>query len=169
MNKLKPLHTAITTGLLVIGLSACTTTTPYQPPVTSFDFNTCQKQALVKDRAAVSGKTAALYHTAASDFAYCISMANNETDIGDLLHAQALVTLNYFKAGDMIAAQDAFADYQSLGLSRDLYFADGTSVRDNLALLMSSQTGQAENASSLLNAKPTLKSEIRRINYWQTH
>ena len=96
-------------------------------------------------------------------------MANNETDIGDLLHAQALVTLNYFKAGDMIAAQDAFADYQSLGLSRDLYFADGTSVRDNLALLMSSQTGQAENASSLLNAKPTLKSEIRRINYWQTH
>jgi hypothetical protein len=54
-------------------------------------------------------------------------------------------------------------------LSRELYFTDGTSVRDNLALLMSSQTGQAENASSLLNAKPTLKSEIRRINYWQTH
>ena len=56
MNKLKPLHTAITTGLLVIGLSACTTTAPYQPPVTSFDFNTCQKQALVKDRAAVRVK-----------------------------------------------------------------------------------------------------------------
>jgi hypothetical protein len=169
MNTLKPLHTAITMGLLVIGLSACTTTAPYQPPVTSFDFNTCQKQALVKDRSAVSGKTAALYHKAASDFAYCIDMADNETDIGDLLQAQALVTLNYFKAGDMSAAQDAFADYRSLGISRDLYFPDGTSVRDNLALLMSYQTGQAENASSLLNAKPTLKSEIRRINYWQTH
>jgi hypothetical protein len=99
MNKLKPLHTAITTGLLVIGLSACTTSAPYQRPVTSFDFNTCQKQALAKDRAAVSGKTASLYHKAASDFAYCIDMADNETDIDGLLKAQALVTLNYFKAG----------------------------------------------------------------------
>ena len=168
MNSLRPLHTALTIGLLTIGVSACTTTVP-ETPDTSFDFNACQSQALVKGRTAINGKTAALYHAAASDFAYCIDMADDETDITDLLRAQAVVTLNYFKAGDMSAARDAFDDYRSLGISRDLYFPDGTSVRDNLALLLGYETEQTASAGSLLNAKTTLKSEIRRVNYWQTH
>ncbi len=155
-------------GLFVIGVSACTTTIP-QPSDASFDFNACQRQALIKDRTAIDGKTAALYHAAASEFAYCTDMADDATDIPDLLRAQAAATLNYFKAGDMSSARTAFDDYQSLGSNRDLYFADGTSVRDNLALLLGYETGQAASAGSLLNAKTTLKSEIRRVNYWQTH
>lgn len=169
MNRLRPLYNAVSIGLIVIGVSACTTTVPQAPPNTSFDFEACQTQALVRDSIAVTGKTAALYHTAAGDMSYCIDMADDDTDIADLLRAQALVTLNYFKAGDMNAARNAFDDYRSLGISRDLYFPDGTSVRDNLALLLGDETEHAASAGSLLNAKNTLKSEIRRVTYWQTH
>ena len=168
--QLTTLGKIIGTAVLLTGLAACSTTVPIQSDDNSADhFNDCKTAALDKSQDADNGKSAALYHAAGRNLSFCVENAGHETDVSELLSLQALAAVNYFKAGDIETARSVFQTYRDMAETTDLYFSDGTSVHDNLSMLLGYESEGASRVGSLTNAKDALKSEYRRIEYWQNH
>ncbi len=161
------LYRAINTGLMVLGLAACATNGG--DIATGPTFKDCQAYAIAQAENATSGDNAALYHAAAESLTYCAANADVNADQLDVMQSLALAIMNYFKAGDVASAQSVLGEFKQTYPGQDLFFADGSSFIDSAALLLGELPEQAAGRGSLVNAKADLKSEFRRLQYWQSH
>ena len=79
----------------------------------------------------------------------------------------ALAVQNYLKGGDVEAARFAFSDFSTVFGNADLIYADGSSFSDTMYALLYQHADQKQLALASLNARKSVKKEIRRSWYWQ--
>lgn len=165
---------------MALSLGGCATTetaefeADYEPLpdpslVAQQQFAQCQVGAMQHHQQAVANASAALFYSAAEALSHCVSEASaDEVTLAsaDVMQASALAVLAYIQAGDISSASQALGTFEYHHPNHDLYLANGASFLDSARLLL---TGADAEATGLVNAGETLKSELRRQSYWQTH
>jgi hypothetical protein len=160
--------------LAVLGISGCASvdTVDHDLERQRVAFNHCHAMAAEKSEHAVTGASPALYHSAANSMKDCLMEIEHTPVIvhsDKAIRASAMTIINYIKAGELSDASDRLGTFRSTYSHQDLYLADGSSFIDNVKMLLGEVPNGAAEHGSLVNASPTLKSEIRRIDYWQSH
>lgn len=150
------------TGLLLAAATGCTTTGTAH----DFAFDACRQEAMARSEQATAGRSSALYHAAAEQLSHCAESAGPGAD-EVVMQTQALAVINYFMAGDVDAASRTLNTFRERYRGKDLYFADGTSFIDTASLLLAEHDDRAASKGSLVNANHVLKSELRRVQFWQ--
>ncbi len=176
MKRQKPQKLACT-GLVVLCLavlSGCASveTVDRDLELQRAAFNQCHALAAEKSEHAVTGASPALYHSAANSMKDCLKQIKHISEIvqsNKAIRASALTIVNYIKAGELDVASDRLGAFRSRYSHQDLYLADGSSFIDNVKMLLGEVPKGAAEHGSLVNASATLKSEIRRVDYWQSH
>ena len=86
------------------------------------------------------------------------------------MKAYALSVQNYLIGGD-VAGQTNLKKFKQAFGGKDLIYADGTSFLDTYDALFSYTNTDKKSLLNLasLNAKPSVKDEIRRIWYWENN
>jgi hypothetical protein len=164
-------------------LTACgpVTTAQNNPPATSvidralemhsiIAFNDCATEGKARDVAASNGQDQALYLSSADMLMGCDATLGDSTvmiDQRDRMQIAALAVQNYLKGGDVAKSRLALDDFQKRFGSSDLIFADGSSFTDTMHALLFQHERPEQLALSSLNAKSSVKDEIRRSWYWQ--
>jgi uncharacterized protein YceK len=177
MKALQPKYIALV-SLLGLGLGGCTTVVtddiaarPDYSAQSHAAFAQCQGEAMSWSRLAAKESTAALYYSSARAMDHCLAdVADDEVlDSPVAMQAQALMTMEFIKAGDLDAARTALDEFEDRYPNLDLYFADGASFVESAGLLLGGYVQRDVAAGSLLNVGKKLKSELRRVDYWQQH
>jgi hypothetical protein len=177
MKTLQPKYIALV-SLLGLGLGGCTTVATddfsSQPDLAAqsqMAFDECHAGAMTRSRLAATESTAALYYSAARAMDNCLTDVtdNDVLDSPIAMQAQALATMDFIKAGDLASASTSLAEFEYRYPDLDLYFADGSSFVESAGLLLGEYVQRDVAAGSLLNVGKKLKSELRRVDYWQQH
>lgn len=157
--------------LLALGLAglvtACASTPDYSQ--TNNRFYQCRGEV---NTMMLGNNNAAQLHGAAKVAEQCLTeldAAPNSISQQQAMRLHALSVYAYLAAGD---AERATVQLQTLELQyphHDLYLADGSSFVQSLQLLLGEVAISQANPQSLLNASATVKQEIQRIQYWQSH
>jgi len=87
------------------------------------------------------------------------------------MKAYALSVQNYLIGGDVAKAKTNLEKFKIAFEGKDLIYADGTSFLDTYDALFSYSNSDKKSLLNLasLNAKPSVKDEIRRIWYWENN
>ena len=87
------------------------------------------------------------------------------------MKAYALSIQNYLIGGDVAKAKVNLEKFKTAFGGKDLIYADGTSFLDTYEALFSYTKSDKKSLLNLasLNAKPSVKDEIRRIWYWENN
>ncbi len=85
------------------------------------------------------------------------------------MRAAAVASLNFLKGGDLERARTGFETFKSHFGGRDLHFADGSSYNETMDMLLGLSEPQSVGALSVANVSPALKTELRRVRYWERH
>jgi hypothetical protein len=177
MKTLQPKYIALV-SLLGLGLGGCTTVATddfgsqsYLAAQSQLAFDECHGGAMTRSRLAATESTAALYYSAATAMNNCLTDVtdNDVLDSPMAMQAQALATMDFIKAGDLDAARATLAEFEHRYPDLDLYFADGSSYVESVRLLLGEYVQRDVAPGSLLNVGKKLKSELRRVDYWQQH
>lgn len=169
---------------LILTLSACGVGT--KRPYDSVDFHTdrgqemaaksgfyqCRDEALALDKSARTSASPAQYILSARTSDRCLAEVDSHykaiPEI-ELMQLHGLSIQNYFIAGDVSRARTQLSSFQRTYRGKDLYYPDNSSFLDSLSLLLGEEPVSAAGRHSLLNAKKSVKSEIRRMEYWKTN
>jgi len=133
-------------------------------------FNDCATEGRTRDVAASSGQDQALYLSSADMLMECDAALGDTVvmiDKRERMQVMALAVQNYLKGGDVAKSRLALGDFQQRFGSHDLIFADGSSFTDTMHALLFQHERPAQFALSSLNAKASVKDEIRRSWYWR--
>ena len=168
-----------------LALSACVTQAPPPPDegigyrearfaeISAMrDYRKCRDDALTLDRQARQTGDTAKYLASAKLITTC------EADLGpeaagvagaERFQAYALSVQNYLKGGDVDAARGNLEQLAAAYPGQDLYYPDGSSFIDTMEVLLGLRADHAVARFSDANVNSALKSEMRRVQYWQTH
>jgi len=179
---MKTLHLTATALILSV-LGACgplTTASTSGPTTTVIDrakdmqvvlaFNDCTVEGQTRDAAAAEGRDQALYLSSADILASCDAKLGDSFALVEQeqrMRVMALAVQNYLKGGDVGAARFALSDFSRAFGDADLIYADGSSFSDTMHALLYQHADQEQLALSSLNARRSVKEEIRRSWYWQ--
>jgi hypothetical protein len=156
--------------LAMLTLVACSTEKEL-PDFGSIDFRDCRDQAVELDGQARTSGDPARYLSSAELLERC------ERDLGsdasmipddERMRAHGLSIQNYIKGGDAGAGRRRLERFKQLYAGKDLYYADGSSFRSTMEVLLGQRESRDFGQYSLLNVSAVLKDEMRRIQYW-TH
>jgi hypothetical protein len=145
--------------------------TRYQDVAALRDFRDCRDQAVELDGQARTSGDPARYLSSAELLERC------ERDLGsdasmipddERMRAHGLSIQNYIKGGDAGAGRRRLERFKQLYAGKDLYYADGSSFRSTMEVLLGQRESRDFGQYSLLNVSAVLKDEMRRIQYW-TH
>jgi len=169
---------------LIFALGACSVSN--KRPYESVDFHNdrgqemaakstfyqCRDEALALDKSARTSASPAQYILSARTSDRCLSEIDSHykaiPEI-ELMQLHGLSIQNYFIAGDVSRARTQLTSFQQVYTGKDLYYPDNSSFLDSMSLLLSEEPVSAAGRHSLLNAKKSVKSEIRRMEYWKTN
>lgn len=175
--------TIATTILILSLLSACgplTNANTSGPITTAIDrakdmqvvlrFNDCVEEGQRRDAAAADGEDQALYLSSADILASCDAKLGDSHALVERelrMRVLALAVQNYLKGGDVEAARFTLTDFSTVFGNADLIYADGSSFSDTMYALLYQHADQKQLALASLNARKSVKKEIRRSWYWQ--
>lgn len=133
----------------------------------------CQGDAMALDASARENGAPVQYFRSAKTLRDCLDeigpeVARDPAQQQQLMRLQAVVVLNYFKAGQLEQARSELAHFQRRFANKDLYLRDYSSFIDTFSVLL----GQRQLSSDVdlaLNVNKDLLNELRRQQYWLTH
>ena len=131
------------------------------------DYRSCVDEAMALDTKARQKNDTARYLTSARLLENCeANMGPDAKSVAEeeRMRAYALSIQNYVKGSDVARARDNLETFKQTFSGRDLYYADGASFVDTMALIL--HEGNVENAA-FLNVGKGVRAEIRRISYWK--
>lgn len=178
---MKPLKAVI--GIIGLGLAAaCNPVTLAQSPGPSTNvveraldmqavlaFNDCVTEGKTRDNAASAASDQALYLSSADVLVSCEDQLGTSTQLvnqRDRMQISALAVQNYLKGGDVAKARLALNKFDEKFAPGDLIFSDGSSFTSTMHALLFQHDQREQLALSSLNAKSSVKDEIRRAWYW---
>lgn len=151
-------------------LSGCAMTEIGQTPVTEQNFERIDSACIKQIRTAQSLplSNVAQHLSLANSALFCIgdiAYTPQHPDTKTAMQFNALAVMNYIKAGDMQAAQEAFIRFRQTFPQQDLMFADYSSFVDTASVLLAQQQMSAKQLT-LLNINPKLRDELNRQRRW---
>lgn len=164
------------------GLSACVTQPPsfsggidfrearYNEISAMRDYRDCRDHALELDREAQANHDPAKYLASARMIETC--EAKLGPDVADIavderMRSYALTIQNHLKGGDVEQARVNLDKFTANFNGRDLYFADGSSFIQTMEVLLGKRGAGSIGRYSDANVNNELKSELRRVRYWE--
>ena len=179
-----PIGRAGILGLALVGLAACTTTGSPDPlegigfrearyeQITALrDYRACRDEALELDRQARATGSTGAYLSSAELLEKCEANLGPEAQgvaVDERIRAYALSIQNRFKGGDVEGARANFDRFKAAFPDQDIYFADGSSYTATMESLLGRKAAWTFGEFAALNVNTTLKSEMRRLNYWKS-
>ncbi|WP_417832737.1 hypothetical protein [Terasakiella sp.] len=165
-----------------LGLSACVTQPPsfgsgidfrearYNEISAMRTYRECRDHALELDREAQTNHDPAKYLASARMIEKCESdlgpdVAGIATD--ERMRAYALTVQNHLKGGDVERARENLDKFAANFDGQDLYFADGSSFIQTMEVLLGKRGAGSIGRYSDANVNNDLKSELRRVRYWE--
>jgi len=134
------------------------------------EYRDCRDEALILDEKALQAGSPARYLASARMIEGCEAALGPEAArlaLQERMHAYALSIQNYLKGGNVSKARENLANFTAAFSGGDLYYADGASFTDTMALILGEADDSALGEFSTVNVSPELKSELRRVRYWQ--
>ena len=144
--------------------------TRYQDVAALRDFRDCRDQAVELDSQARASGDPARYLSSAELLERCDANLGSDAAMipeDERMRAHGLGIQNYIKGGDAGAARRRLERFKQQYASKDLYYADGSSFRSTMEVLLGQRESRDFGRYSMLNVSTTLKDEMRRIQYWK--
>lgn len=176
------------TGLALIigtlGLSACVTQPPsfgggidfretrYNEINAMRDYRQCREHALELDEQAQQSHDSAKFIASAKMIETCEARLGPEVaglDRDERMRTYALSIQNYLKGGDIDQARTNLEKFNQTFDGQDLFYADGSSFSHTMEVLLGVRGAGSIGRFSNANVNQDLKSELRRVRYWETH
>jgi hypothetical protein len=142
----------------------------YQDVAALRDFRDCRDQAVELDSQARASGDPARYLSSAELLERCdVALGTDASMVpeDERMRAHGLGIQNYIKGSDAGAARRRLERFRQLYSGKDLYYADGSSFRSTMEVLLGQRESREYGRYSLLNVSLTLKDEMRRIEYWK--
>ena len=136
------------------------------------DFRSCRKEGQAMDELARSSGNPGQYLASARILEGCagrLAASPEAVDEDARMRVAALSVLNWAKGGDAAKARQGLSTFEAEFPGRDLYYPDGTSFTETMAMGLGLSADDAAGAFSAANVNPRLKAEMRRVRYWQAH
>ena len=133
-------------------------------------FHDCRDQAFQLDSQARASGDPARYLSSAELLERCdLELGSDAAMVpeDERMRAYGLSIQNYIKGGDSAAARRRLERFKQAFPSKDLYYADGSSFRSTMEVLLGQREPRDFGQYSMLNVGTTLKDEMRRIQYWK--
>lgn len=144
--------------------------TRYQDVAALRDFRDCRDQAVELDSQARASGDPARYLSSAELLERCDHDLGPDVAVvpeDERMRAHGLGIQNYIKGGDAGAARHRLERFKQLYPGKDLYYADGSSFRTTMEVLLGHHEERDFGRYSMLNVSTALKGEMRRIQYWK--
>ena len=135
-------------------------------------YRSCLDDAMELDTKARSESSPAKYLASAKLIEKCESELGPEvSQVGEeeRMRAYALSVQNYVKGGDVVKARANLEKFQQAYSKTDLYFADGSSFVDTMEVLLGLRDRSSLGDFSIANVNSEVKSELRRVRYWNNN
>ncbi|MDV7338355.1 hypothetical protein RYZ26_02020 [Terasakiella sp. A23] len=178
----KQAKTGLSLALVGVALSACVTQPPsfgggidfrearYNEISAMREYRDCRDHAMDLDREAQMNHDAAKYLASARMIEKC--EAKLGPDVADIavderMRAYALTIQNHLKGGDVEQARVNLDKFSDNFQGKDLYFADGSSFVQTMEVLLGKRGAGSIGRFSDANVNSQLKSELRRVRYWE--
>jgi hypothetical protein len=142
----------------------------YQDVAALRDFRDCRDQAVELDSQARASGDPARYLSSAELLERCdVALGTDASMVpeDERMRAHGLGIQNYIKGSDAGGARRRLERFRQLYSGKDLYYADGSSFRSTMEVLLGQRESREYGRYSLLNVSLTLKDEMRRIEYWK--
>jgi len=166
---IKPAIKTIVLCSLVATFVGCANKIPVVNDIVNSEFADCSS-AMTSSK--ISANNPAKYHLTAKQALSCLGSApfsTSDTDKTLMMQLHALAIVNLVKSGELTRAKSEQNRFKRHYRHTDLMLVDGSSFVDSLDLLLGEvPVSQADNGS-LLNASASLKSELRRQQYWKAN
>jgi len=133
-------------------------------------YRACRDDAMEIDRKAKSETSTARYLASARLLEKCESELGPEASKvarEERMRAVALAIQNYFKGGDIAKSRSLLQKLKKVFPGHDLHLADGSSYLDTMEVLLGVQDRSSIGEFSVANVSGEMKSELRRLRYWQ--
>jgi len=144
--------------------------TRYQDVAALRDFRDCRDQAVELDNQARASGDPARYLSSAELLERCDRDLGPDASVvpeDERMRAHGLGVQNFIKGGDAGAARRQLERFKQLYPGKDLYYADGSSFRTTMEVLLGHHEERDFGRYSMLNVSTALKGEMRRIQYWK--
>lgn len=134
-------------------------------------FTACFDEGVAMDRSARQSGNAGQYRRAAEILERCVVEHGEAGSVpeDERMRTLALAIQDHAKAGDVARAREILNGFQSRFGGRDLYYPDGTAFTEAMEMALGMASTADAGVFSTANVNPTLKAEIRRQHYWETH
>jgi len=134
-------------------------------------FTACFDEGVEMDRNARQSGNAGQYRRAAEILERCVAEHGGAGAVpeDERMRTLALAIQDHAKAGDVARAREVLAGFRSRFGGRDLYYPDGTAFTEAMEMVLGMASTADAGVFSPANVNPTLKAEIRRQHYWETH
>ncbi|WP_135075474.1 hypothetical protein [Terasakiella sp. SH-1] len=134
------------------------------------EYRDCRDHALELDREAQTKHDPAKYLASARMIEKCESKLG--PDVADVatderMRAYALTIQNHLKGGNIEGARENLDKFSTSFQGQDLYFADGSSFIQTMEVLLGKRGAGSIGRYSDANVNAELKSELRRVRYWE--
>ncbi|MBE0529639.1 MAG: hypothetical protein IH626_02360 [Rhodospirillales bacterium] len=133
-------------------------------------YRQCRDDAVSLDEQARSSGNAGRYLASARLLEKCEAELGSEAKglaVEERMRAYALGVQNYLKGGDVAKASETFQKFPQAFPGRDLYYFDGSSFIETMAVLFGQKEQPEYGRFAVLNVNETLKGEMRRVEYWK--
>ena len=132
-------------------------------------YRACRDQALELDTQARKEGTPSRYLASARLIDKCESeLGPNASKVAqeERMRAYAVSVQNYFKGGNIVKARNNLEKLKINFSGKDLYLADGSSFIETMEVILSLKSSSTLYDLALANVNEDLKSEFKRLNYW---
>ena len=133
-------------------------------------FRDCRDQAFALDSQARDSGDPARYLSSAELLERCDQELGSDAAMvpeDERMRAYGLSIQNYIKGSDAGAARRRLERFKQLFAGKDLYYADGSSFRSTMEMLLGQHESRNLGQYSMFNVSMTLKDEMRRVQYWK--
>ena len=142
----------------------------YAEVETMREFRACRDEALQLDGLARSSGDTARYLASARLLEGCESNIGPEAasiSEEERMRAYGLSVQNYLKGGDAASARENLESFKRAFPDKDLYYADGSSFRETMGVLLGQADSKDFGQFAVLNVGRPLKDEMRRMDHWK--
>jgi len=133
-------------------------------------FNDCRQEGLTFDRQANEQGRPELFLQSANQLLSCETVVAGNAHLVDTdsrMQTYALGIQNKIKGGDVYGGHEAFLKFTSTFEGHDLIYTDGSSFTDTMEVLFTMTDMDNPVRLAVMNARPKVKDEARRIIYWR--
>jgi hypothetical protein len=138
------------------------------------NFESCVEEGISRDTMARDNGDPAQFLSSAEILEGCEYHVIDGTHLvpeDQRMKVYALSIQNYFIGGDVAIAKTNLEKFRTTFQGKDLIYADGTSFTDTYDVLFSYTHSDKKSLLNLasMNAKPSVKDEVRRVWYWENN